>query len=348
MAHNFIEGEDYTVFRTQGDGSNFWNRATPWWAKEKSNADTSWRRYGEAIDDLPLDACSEDVLKRAKLDWTVDKQRLFTENGNEVKTHRGLVRSDNARDFGVCGKDWHVTQNKTGFDFIVPFIQKGEASLDSAGSCQGGRIVYISAKLNETFVTADGRDSTEGYLLFALSHKPGTANHAKLVGNRTICNNTYDINVGAHSRHWFRWDHTKPFNAEEAQLRLGLVREAFLAEGEITKALAGVSLRKTTDIVAFFKASVGIKDPANDDPKRDEKEARNQKIIDGLLTSYFTQPGNELGLGNAWQALNAVTYHVDHVAGRNGPLGFASAQWGNGSLIKNRARKEAHKLLLAA
>lgn len=352
MAHN-LEKHDFVAFRTEqhvGSGVGFFNAAQPWWAREGIDfADGgNWTRYGTPIDHLAKDATGDDVLAACKLDWTVSKRRLFDADGNEVKSHRGLFRDDVNSNLGVVGKDWHVTQNKVGFDFIVPFLQKGQAHLDSAGSCKGSKLVWLSAKLNESFALFDGRDTHEAFLLFAISHQSGVANHAKLVATRTVCNNSLDINVEGYSRHWFRWDHTKPFSVEEAQERLGIARKAFQDEKALYESFTEVSLSKTADIVSFFKKTYGLTDPKPEDKKAEEKEERNNKIIEALLGSYHTQPGKEFGEGSLWQALNAVTYHVDNVAGRNGQHGFASSQFGNGSGIKHRAKIIAKQFALAA
>lgn len=50
-----------------------------------------------------------------------------------------------------------------------------------------------------------------------------------------------------------------------------------------------------------------------------------------------TQPGSSTAHGTLWNAYNAVTYHVDHVRGRNADTAVESALFGEGDRLKNSA-----------
>ena len=79
MAHN--------INRTNGKDSFFS-------VKEKA-----WHNLGQIVEDYPTSA---EAIKFAGLDYTVEKQKLFTES-EEVTTHFATVRTDTKQDSGGSG-----------------------------------------------------------------------------------------------------------------------------------------------------------------------------------------------------------------------------------------------------
>ena len=62
----------------------------------------------------------------------------------------------------------------------------------------------------------------------------------------------------------------------------------------------------------------------------------------------YTQPGAKMSEGSWWSALNAVTYYVDHKAGRNRDTSLQSAWFGPRAATKRKALQLATEMAEAA
>src|SRR5690348_7269280 len=144
--------------------------------RNENAASRPWHGLGNAIDH---DATPEEMLTASELDWTVSKRPLFapaakpsaTETPNldnlmSVPDYFALVRDSDNKVFGPCGKEYVPTQNRQAFDFFKKFTQVGHMRMETAGSLQGGRQVWVLAKIPKT-ITLPGGDLVEGYLLMS-------------------------------------------------------------------------------------------------------------------------------------------------------------------------------------
>lgn len=61
------------------------------------------------------------------------------------------------------------------------------------------------------------------------------------------------------------------------------------------------------------------------------------RTMDNVFTCIRTQPGAELSEGTWWSALNAVTYYVDHKAGRDRDSSLQAAWFGGRAVTKRAA-----------
>jgi hypothetical protein len=61
------------------------------------------------------------------------------------------------------------------------------------------------------------------------------------------------------------------------------------------------------------------------------------KTADEVYNCIHTQPGAKMSEGTWWSALNAVTYYVDHKAGRDRDASLQSAWFGPRAALKRKA-----------
>ena len=110
----------------------------------------AWHGLGQIIEDYPT---SQEALKFAGLDFTVEKRRLFTydnenQNGSpetdiiipeiEVPNFYATVRKDNETVLGVVGKDYEVVQNVDAFSFFDSIVGGDGIQYETAGALGKG------------------------------------------------------------------------------------------------------------------------------------------------------------------------------------------------------------------
>lgn len=155
-----------------------------------------WHGLGTKLDNPPT---SEQAIKAAGLDWTVDKFPLFVRFGKDGKFFREVQRKalmpldridkPECPVFGVVGQDYGIVQNKDAFAFFDPVVKEKQASYETAGALGEGERVWILAKIpGEILIKKE--DKIDKYLLLANSHTGLAAVQIKITPVRVVCNNT--------------------------------------------------------------------------------------------------------------------------------------------------------------
>lgn len=344
-----------------------------------------WHGLGYAIEH---DATPEEMLKAAGLNWTVSKRPLWTPatsvgvespdigsilEGSLIKVpdHFALVRDSDNKVLGPAGKDYIPTQNRQAFDFFKKFTDAGEMRMETAGSLQGGKQVWVLAKLLWKF-TLPGGDIVMSYLLMSSPHVWGKSFVMKFVTVRVVCNNTFVMAMNeSTAQKGFRMPHIRAFDSEvyaEAAQTLGIARELFDDFNKKAEIMARatvdqqVVIRYIADIFQpelmteqFGKAygaateitrSKLILDP--DSPKVDPINFKRTAF--DVFNSINRQPGADLKSANGtmWGAFNAVTYYMDHTAGRDRDNALHAAWFGQKAVLKTAAYGSAARIATLA
>lgn len=120
-----------------------------------------------------------DAIKAVGLDWSVDKEPAcfeFEKNGKPYLSYLEnayiIHRTDTGLALGFAKSRYKVVQNVEAFSFFDSIIHTGEATWYSAGTYDNGKNVYITARLNTTFVVG-GKDPIEVFITFVNSHEGG-------------------------------------------------------------------------------------------------------------------------------------------------------------------------------
>ena len=123
-----------------------------------------WHNIGVRVDEA---LTSQDALRYSGLDWQVRQEPLFTETFKSVPGYVANVRSDNDRILGIVSDSYKVVQNEEAFAFTDALIGEG-VRYETAGSIDGGRKVWLLAKLPERYQLV-GED-VDPYIVFSSSH----------------------------------------------------------------------------------------------------------------------------------------------------------------------------------
>ncbi len=293
-----------------------------------------WHGLGEDVGDLKR---VEEWMKRARIDWTVEKRKLITaHNLVPLKRWFALTRTSDGKVLDVVGSKYTPVQNAEAFKFFKDFVEAGDATMETAGSLRGGRFVWGLANLNQSF-NLNGDDEVKGYILVGAPHEKGKSLVIKLTNVRVVCNNTLSLalrEVGPE----FRMAHRKPFDdnmIQTAKEALGLAREQ-LAEFEQNARILKATPMTTQQVIEICAE---IMCPELDEEQVaqavENLEGKGTPRLKRILDCYERAPGADPG--NAWGALNGITYYSDHIASKNQDNRLTSAWFGDTAKKKERA-----------
>ena len=172
---------------------------------------------------------AKEVMKKAKLDWTVEKCELvakmpFNINGNntidetsgdfaykgnvyrECPNAYGTYRTDANIPLGIVKDKYKVVQNIDAFNFFDDAIGKDKALWQSAGWFGVGRKIFVTAKLPTTINV--GNDEIENYLVFSNSHDGSSSINILFTPIRVVCTNMLNAAL-INSESYIRIRHTE-------------------------------------------------------------------------------------------------------------------------------------------
>ena len=283
-----------------------------------------WHRLGTKV---PPGLGTLEFMKLAGLDWEVVKEPAYSViNGNVIPVGwSSLYRKTDFKVLDTVSDEWFELQNKQQFEFISDFVANGDMSIETGGSLAGGQIVWVLAKINESFDLFKG-DTIDSYLLFTNYHKYGFSTDIRFTPIRVVCKNTLSISLNSMNVQFAKFSHRKAFNPEIAKETLGIVTTKMEKYKEMATFL-GSKKTKEEDIVQFFKRlypTASIKEPMSRNAKKG-------------LDVLNLQPGAEFAQGTWWTPFNAVTYMTDHLLSRTDDTRLVSAWYGDGKNKKNRA-----------
>ena len=301
-----------------------------------------WHGLGVPVSN---DLTPAQMMEKAGLDWTVEKQGLVTTSGTPVNGKQALVRSSDNKVLDVIGEGWNPVQNEEAFEFFSEYVLAGDMEMHTAGSLKGGKMVWALAKLKESFDLL-GEDTINSYLLFSNPHMYGKSIDVRFTPIRVVCNNTLTLSLGAKVANSVSLNHRTEFDAESVKVALGIAHEKFATYKETAEFLA--SKRFSMDSLIRYYNDVF---PRTYKGKKDITVEQVADLTTNAKKAYEvleTQPGAEFGEGTWWQALNSVTYLTDHKMGREADTRLTSAWFGNNQTRKVKAVEKAVEYALAS
>ena len=298
-----------------------------------------WHGLGvKVIDDLT----PEQMMQKAGVDWSVEKQDLITSGGSTVSNKQALVRSSDGSVLDVVGKGWNPVQNADAFNFFEEYVRAGDMQMHTAGSLNDGKMVWALAKTNESFELFNG-DVTENYFLFSNPHEFGKAIDIRMTPIRVVCNNTLTLSLSQSSDAMLKVNHRKEFDVAEVKETLGIAKEKMEQYKSMAEFLG--SKRYTSEnIVEYFNEVFGsvAKEKVDGVTPFTSNNAKN------AMEYLDTQPGANFAQGSFWNAFNTVTYMTDHVQGRSNDGRMTSSWYGRNRRVKLKALDKALEYAEAA
>lgn len=293
-----------------------------------------WHKEGVAIEGL---ANAHQVMEHAGLDWKVDKVDMRTVSGIEIPNHFAMVRDTDQSVLGVVGNRYRPMQNEEAFEFFDPIIERGEAIYETAGSLNGGRQVWLLAKLPNHIRIAETDDIIENFVLLTNSHDGTKPVVAKVTPIRVVCSNTLNFALSKKGGSETTIRHTTNMmsRVQEAHKVLSFVNKN-VADLDVAFNSLAQSKINDRDAEQYFERVLN--------GNKKEISTRTKNVIEELMDTYETGIGTDMPhvRGTVWGAYNAVTEYVDHVKSYRKDTDKTHAIiFGSGSATKEQAFKVA-------
>lgn len=289
-----------------------------------ANRITPWHGLGTVVDGAPT---STEAMHLARLDWTVSAAPLFAAHGSDVldiTSHKAAVRSDNAAILGIVGDGYQYVQNADAFGFCDFLAGSGDVRYETAGSLDGGRRVWMLARLDGRIISPVKGDETIPYLLLSNAHDGSASLRAMLTTVRVVCNNTLTMAHRAGSAvngMDVKIRHSGDINGKVRAAR-DVMSKAVATVDAYEAAATRLAMTKMSDAAmdAFLAAVLPIDDEAVRTTQASIAQDRIRELAE--CGAGMDIPGVR---GTAWAALNALTEWTTHERGTRSHGGRAVA-----------------------
>lgn len=299
-----------------------------------------WHGLGERVSN---DLSPMQMMQKARVDWSVTKENMYILDGISVPNKKALLRGGDNKVLDIVGDDWEPVQNEEAFNFFNEYCAAGDMEMHTAGSLMDGKIVWVLAKIKESFDVLPG-DQVDNFLLFTNPHRYGQSLNVRMTPIRVVCNNTLQMSLSSKSKNEVSLNHRRAFDADLVKQQLGIAHEKFDQYKEFAQFLANKKA-KSADVIQFVNKVF----PHSNTKGREVKDYEDlSPSAKRAMDARQSQPGAEYAEGTWWNALNAVTYLVDHELGRTDDTRITSAWYGYNAKRKLVAVNTAIEMAEAA
>ena len=274
-----------------------------------------WHGLGTRVEEAPT---STDALRMAGLDWSVVQWNIQVCGGAKIKNYKANVRdSDGTVPRGVSDR-YKIGQHAEAFE-VTDSLIGGEVRYETAGSLNGGRKIWLLARLPETEIAGD---KTEPYICFTNTHDGSGAIRVCMTPIRIVCNNTLNLALGSARRAW-SVRHTGDMASKMHEARVCLeMASAYMNDLSQT----ADRLANTTVTRDRLREILDEMFPVTEDSTDREKQ-NIQKLKNEYMVCYFA-PDILKFRGTAWGAVNAMSDMISHNAPRRKTANYRENNWG--------------------
>tara|TARA_Y100000022_G_scaffold69827_1_gene60053 strand:- start:88 stop:1044 length:957 start_codon:yes stop_codon:yes gene_type:complete len=303
-----------------------------------------WHGLGVPVSN---DLTPEQMMEKAGVDWEVQEVEAFIQyDGRRIPTgQKSLVRVTDGKILTNVGENWNPVQNSEAFDFFHEYVMAGDMEMHTAGSLKDGQIIWVLAKVKQSFELFKG-DQVDSYLLFSNPHQYGRSIDVRFTPIRVVCNNTLTFALENSADRAVKVGHRAVFDPTRVKEQLGIATDKMQKYKEIAEFLG--SKRYTQESYINYINEVF---PRSSDKRVREGMTTQESLSRAAKLCYDaleTQPGANYAEGSWWQAFNSITYITDHVQGRNQENRLASSWFGYNQTRKSNAMQAAIKYAEAA
>ena len=295
-----------------------------------------WHGLGQM---MPVGASVEEWQQAAGMDYEVQRGfvRYATERGQTaeqmrvVKEKVVLFRSDTKDALGVVSDGYKVVQPREVLEFFRDWAEAGGLTIESAGVLFGGKRYFATAKIASAVGVDGTQDKIVPYALLSTSADGSLATEGRWTAVRTVCNNT--LRMALNDAPVFRLTHRSEWQPEKFKSIVEDANAEFGAFMSTARKLAAIKVEaKLAEEMTLALFRKGQTD--SDKVKESRGFVRVMELFNGAAKGATLETARE----TSWGWLNACTEYFDHhVRAHNDENRMASALWGQGDDMKNRA-----------
>jgi phage/plasmid-like protein (TIGR03299 family) len=263
---------------------------------------TPWHGMGNRIVEAPN---SDEAIVAAGLDWEVHQTPAYIiVDGEQIATGDMVnYRDIDHKVLGTVSGRYRIVQNREAFAFTDELIG-GDVRYETAGALNGGRTVWMLARMPEMNILGD---DIESYLLFSNSHDGTSCVRCNITNVRVVCQNTLNFALRTAKRSWsFAHKGNVGDKIAEAQKTLELAQrynQQFANHAEVLakKKISAEQAKRILD--EMF--------PVKDDEISKTKLNNLATLRENFNTCYNADDIHDFK-GTAWGYLNAFSDMIYH------------------------------------
>jgi phage/plasmid-like protein (TIGR03299 family) len=296
---------------------------------------TPWHSLGKQFIEAPS---LDEAIIAAGLDWKVVTEQVFSQAG-EILPALATRRSSDSRILGVVGPKYTPLQNSEAFDFFKPFVEGGEAVIETAGSLRMGQRVFVLLKLKLDPMDIVKGDAVQKYVLLSNSHDGTLAVRVGFTPVRVVCSNTLAMAINSQASKLIRVRHTKNVvnNLESIREVMNLANAEFEATATQFRMLAAKEINQA-DLEKYVKLVFNTNKKLAE-AEGDVSTINNKRIINAIQPLFEKGRGNDLpGVrGTLWAAYNGITEYLQYERGEDAQNRLDQMWFGQGAALNKRA-----------
>lgn len=305
--------------------------------------ETPWHGLGQEV---VAEAGIKEAMFKGGLNWEVNKLPIFLEDGTEVKERKATVRNIDNKVLGIVSNKYEPLQNVEAFNFFSPLLEAGLITLETAGSLQGGKKVWVLAKINEdSDLEIVPNDIVRKYMMLSTSHDGTTSVSYGFTPIRVVCANTLSAAQASHHSKLLKTRHSKNMraNLEEGRELINLANQDFNSSAALYKAMAKKQINGG-ELYRYILDSLGHEGKGIQDIS-----TRMVNITEEIayLAHYGKGNQDKNVQGTVWGAYNGVTEYLSYHAGKTQDSRLNSLWFGQAKTINARALHFGAELLSA-
>ncbi len=299
---------------------------------------TPWHGLGTPIPEDKQISVREAIVA-AKLDWQVELRPLYTEKPDGgaksgILDHYAVCRTSDNAFLGLVGPDYVPLQNEEALKWFQPFLDFDSATLETAGSLNGGRHVWALAKIRDGNMDVGKEDPVAHYILLSNAHDGSIAVRVGFTPIRVVCNNTLTLAHYSKASQLLRVRHTSGLH-----YNLELVRDIMNVAGREFSATVTQYRRlqkrgiDSSGLERYVRVVFSL------------PEDKGGKELIPNITYLFEQGRGSKEAGRTyWGAYNAVTEYLNYFRGRTQDNTLSSLWFGESTRISRQALTTALKM----
>lgn len=242
-----------------------------------------------------------------------------------------LFRSDTGAALGCVSPKYKVVQPREVLEFFSEWASAGGLTIESAGVLFGGKRYFATAKLSEGVFVDGTKDKIVPYALLSTSADGTLATEARWTSVRVVCNNT--LRLASADAAAFKLSHRSEWKPEAARSTIEGAHAEFKTFMQTARTLAAVKV----EAKLAEEMTLALLRKAESDADKVRESAGFARIM-GLFNGAGMGATLETARETAFGWLNACTEYYDHhVRAHNDENRTASALWGVGDDMKQRA-----------
>lgn len=270
------------------------------------------------------------AITASGLDWNVDLFPVFAQGRHneklEVLDQYAVCRLTDNKVLGIVGPDYVPLQNRDAFQWFQPFLDSGDATIETAGSIKRGKQIWVLAKIRAGEMTVGDNDEIGNYILLSNSHDGSISVKVGFTPIRVVCNNTLSMAHESKASKLLKVRHTGRLleNLESIREIMDLANREFYATVNQYRNLIKRKIDRG-DLERYVKIVFSLPD------------GKGKELIPKIVHLFEYGRGSDLAGRTYWGAYNAVSEYLNYFRGKTQDNTLSSLWYGDSSVVNKKA-----------